>query len=298
MGASGQCTASQDSGQDKMKRYEKFVDEIAELIRTGVLAPGQKVPSVRHASRTYGVSASTVFQAYYLLESRGLIMARARSGYFVASTCSGRCRNRRSARARPTPPRSTSASWCSPYSVRSRTRTPRALRLGVPQPATVSLPRLARIDGPRGARHGPAVGGRRHDAGQPWPAPADRPALHGRRPAAAGGRTGHQQRRAGGTQPLPAGGHPSRRPGGHRGAGVLRHLQVLERLKLKAVEIPVHPREGIDLERARRQPGAPADQGLLVHEQLPEPDGREHGRREETRPRRVAGAPPGADDRG
>ena len=32
------------------------------------------------------------------------------------------------------------------------------------------------------------------------------------------------------------------------GAGVLRHLQVLERLKLKAVEIPVHPREGIDLE--------------------------------------------------
>ncbi|HCE6092089.1 GntR family transcriptional regulator, partial [Pseudomonas aeruginosa] len=66
-----------------MKRYEKFADEIAELIRTGVLAPGQKVPSVRHASRTYGVSASTVFQAYYLLESRGLIMARARSGYFV-----------------------------------------------------------------------------------------------------------------------------------------------------------------------------------------------------------------------
>ncbi len=70
-------------GQDKMKRYEKFADEIAELVRTGVLAPGEKVPSVRHASRTYGVSPSTVFQAYYLLESRGLIVARARSGYFV-----------------------------------------------------------------------------------------------------------------------------------------------------------------------------------------------------------------------
>lgn len=67
----------------KMKRYEKFADEVAELIRTGVLAPGQKVPSVRHASGTYGVSVSTVFQAYYLLESRGLIQARARSGYFV-----------------------------------------------------------------------------------------------------------------------------------------------------------------------------------------------------------------------
>lgn len=69
--------------QDKMKRYEKFADEIAQLIRTGVLAPGEKVPSVRHASRTYGISPSTVFQAYYLLESRGQIVARARSGYFV-----------------------------------------------------------------------------------------------------------------------------------------------------------------------------------------------------------------------
>src|SRR5690606_4488471 len=60
-----------------------FADDIAELIRTGVLGPGEKVPSVRHASRTYGLSPSTVFQAYYLLEDRGLIQARARSGYFV-----------------------------------------------------------------------------------------------------------------------------------------------------------------------------------------------------------------------
>jgi len=33
-------------GAEKMKRYEKFAEEVAELIRTGVLAPGQKVPSV------------------------------------------------------------------------------------------------------------------------------------------------------------------------------------------------------------------------------------------------------------
>lgn len=66
-----------------MKRYEKFADDIAELIRSGVLGPGQRVPSVRYASQTYGVSPSTVFQAYYLLERRGLIRARPRSGYFV-----------------------------------------------------------------------------------------------------------------------------------------------------------------------------------------------------------------------
>lgn len=73
------------SSQNKMKRYEQFADDIADLIRTGVIAPGEKVPSVRQASRTYGVSPSTVFQAYYLLEDRGLIQARPRSGYFVRS---------------------------------------------------------------------------------------------------------------------------------------------------------------------------------------------------------------------
>lgn len=68
-----------------MKRYEQLADDIAELIRTGVIAPGERVPSVRQASCTYGVSPSTVFQAYYLLEDRGLIQARPRSGYFVRS---------------------------------------------------------------------------------------------------------------------------------------------------------------------------------------------------------------------
>ena len=66
-----------------MKRYEQLADDIALMIRTGVLKPGEKVPSVRTASRTFVVSPSTVFQAYYLLEDRGLIQARPRSGYFV-----------------------------------------------------------------------------------------------------------------------------------------------------------------------------------------------------------------------
>src|SRR5690606_28910889 len=68
-----------------MKRYERLADNIADLIRNGILAPGEKIPSVRQASQSYGVSPSTVFQAYYLLEDRGLIQARARSGYFVRS---------------------------------------------------------------------------------------------------------------------------------------------------------------------------------------------------------------------
>ncbi len=66
-----------------MKRYEALAEEIAQSIRTAVLKMGDRLPSVRQASASRGVSASTVFQAYYLLEARGLIRARERSGYYV-----------------------------------------------------------------------------------------------------------------------------------------------------------------------------------------------------------------------
>ena len=56
-----------------MKRYERYADEIAQLIKTQVLRPGDRLPSVRQASASRKISPSTVFQAYYLLEGRGLI---------------------------------------------------------------------------------------------------------------------------------------------------------------------------------------------------------------------------------
>ena len=66
-----------------MKRYEALAEEIAQSIRTGVMALGDRLPSVRQASASRSVSPSTVFEAYYLLEARGLIRARERSGYYV-----------------------------------------------------------------------------------------------------------------------------------------------------------------------------------------------------------------------
>jgi len=68
-----------------MKLYEAYAEEIAQSIRTGVMKLGDRLPSVRQASASRGVSPSTVFEAYYLLEARGLIRARERSGYFVAA---------------------------------------------------------------------------------------------------------------------------------------------------------------------------------------------------------------------
>jgi DNA-binding transcriptional MocR family regulator len=68
-----------------MKRYERYADEIAQLIHSGALQPGQRVPSVREASQTRGLSPSTVFKAYYLLEAQGLVRPRPRSGYYVSA---------------------------------------------------------------------------------------------------------------------------------------------------------------------------------------------------------------------
>ena len=68
-----------------MKRYEALAADIEASLRSGVLRPGDRLPSVRHTCASRGVSASTVFQAYYLLEARGLVQARERSGYFVRS---------------------------------------------------------------------------------------------------------------------------------------------------------------------------------------------------------------------
>lgn len=72
-----------------MKRYEKLASDIARSIQEGTLCRGEKLPSIRKTSLSRKISPSTVFQAYYLLESRGLISVRERSGYFVTGGAVG-----------------------------------------------------------------------------------------------------------------------------------------------------------------------------------------------------------------
>ena len=64
-------------------RYVVLADELTQLIRKGTYPVGSRVPSVRQMSRQHGVSISTVLEAYTLLEDRGLIAARPQSGYYV-----------------------------------------------------------------------------------------------------------------------------------------------------------------------------------------------------------------------
>ena len=69
-----------------MKRYESLAGDIARSIRSGLLKPGARLPSVRQASAARKLSPATIFHAYYLLEAQGLVESRARSGYYVART--------------------------------------------------------------------------------------------------------------------------------------------------------------------------------------------------------------------
>lgn len=70
-------------------KYELLARELEQQIAAGVLRPGDRLPSVRQACAGRRLSPSTVFKAYYLLESDGLVRAAPRSGYFVAARASG-----------------------------------------------------------------------------------------------------------------------------------------------------------------------------------------------------------------
>ena len=63
--------------------YQEVADRIELLIEKKALKVGDKLLSVRSLSKEQGISLSTAFQAYYHLESKGLVEARPQSGYYV-----------------------------------------------------------------------------------------------------------------------------------------------------------------------------------------------------------------------
>ena len=71
------------SQQTKTLRYQELAERIADLIRQGTYPSGERIPSVRQTSQQQNLSISTVLQAYALLERKGLIEARPQSGYYV-----------------------------------------------------------------------------------------------------------------------------------------------------------------------------------------------------------------------
>ena len=68
---------------DAQPLYQRIAHHYRGAIRTGTLAPGEAMPSVRALTRLHQVSVSTALQACRSLEDEGLLEARPRSGYFV-----------------------------------------------------------------------------------------------------------------------------------------------------------------------------------------------------------------------
>ena len=231
-----------------MKRYEALAADIEASIRAGVLRPGDRLPSVRHTCESRGISASTVFQAYYLLEARGLVRARERSGYYVSEG------------ARKRPPAPDHASQPADASIAvdvselvfevleaSRTRDTVAFGSAFPSPQLFPLARL----GQSLAATAPAL--------DPWSTVDDltpgNPAL--RRQIAlrylADGLRVHTDEIVvtnGALEALNLCLAAVTRPGGAvvvESPTFYAALQALERLGLQAIEVPTHPREGIDL---------------------------------------------------
>ena len=65
-------------------RYQELARFITTLVDRGTLIPGARAPSLREISRDRNVSMATALQAYRLLEDRGVLQARAQSGFYVA----------------------------------------------------------------------------------------------------------------------------------------------------------------------------------------------------------------------
>ncbi|MGB0371389.1 MAG: PLP-dependent aminotransferase family protein [Opitutales bacterium] len=63
--------------------YERLTRKFSDQIASGLLRVGDKLPSVRSICREEAVSAATAMQAMALLEARGWIEARPRSGFYV-----------------------------------------------------------------------------------------------------------------------------------------------------------------------------------------------------------------------
>jgi DNA-binding transcriptional MocR family regulator len=70
-------------------RYVQLADAIAQQIDEGVHPPGSRIPSVRRLREQHGVSLTTAVEACRLLETRGLVRARPRSGFYVERLRSG-----------------------------------------------------------------------------------------------------------------------------------------------------------------------------------------------------------------
>ncbi len=71
------------NSRDKSPIYEQIMDQIVLFVSTGVMASGDKLPSIRELASELGINPNTVARAYGVLEQRGVIETIPKKGAFV-----------------------------------------------------------------------------------------------------------------------------------------------------------------------------------------------------------------------
>lgn len=66
-----------------MPTFTEIADDLAERIKRGEWAPGDRLPSTQEIADEYGVSESTAYRALVLLTDRGLIYGEAGRARYV-----------------------------------------------------------------------------------------------------------------------------------------------------------------------------------------------------------------------
>ncbi len=69
----------------KREIYLEVAEKYESYIKLGILAPGEKLPSVRTAALEMGINPNTMARAYSYLEERGLIYTLPKKGVYVSS---------------------------------------------------------------------------------------------------------------------------------------------------------------------------------------------------------------------
>ncbi|GAC1475378.1 MAG: GntR family transcriptional regulator [Isosphaeraceae bacterium] len=80
--------------------YGQIVDRVKFAVASGVVRPGELVPSVRELSKRLVVNPNTVARAYRDLQSEGLLESVRGTGLAVAAGATERCREARRAHVR------------------------------------------------------------------------------------------------------------------------------------------------------------------------------------------------------
>ena len=70
--------------RDSRPIYEQVKDGLRRLMVTGVLQPGEKLPSVRALAGQLAINPNTIARAYTELESEGYVVSVTGKGSFVA----------------------------------------------------------------------------------------------------------------------------------------------------------------------------------------------------------------------